>query len=1136
MAWTDTPLMWGEPPAGADLDAGPRFHLPAGTVTFLLSDIEGSTRLWATHPEAMGEAVAQSYAILDGAIGSHEGVRPIEQGEGDSVVGAFSRASAALAAALQAQRELHAHAWPGGIALRVRIALHTADAQLRDEGNYFGLALARCARLRAIARGGQTLLSRATRDLVVDRLPAGVALVDRGLHRLRDLGRPEHVFVMVHDDLSSELGVLRSLDAFPNNLPDQLTSFVGRQAELTELRRTLSESRLVTLTGAGGAGKTRLSLQLAADALEQFPDGAWWVNLAPVSEPDQVAEVLASALGVRPLPAMTSLQACCAHLAGARALVMLDNCEHLLVACGESAEALLRGCPEVTVLATSRTPLGVAGETDWRIPSLSLPAQRAEGAPRQPLEGLAQSDAVRLFIERARKARHNFTVTNDNAPAVAQICQKLDGLPLAIELAAARVRMLSAEQIAAGLGDRFRLLTGGTRTALPRQQTLRASVDWSHELLSDTERRLLRRLAVFAGGFTLDLAEATAADDQLERVAVLDTLASLVDKSLVVAEERGPAVRYRLLETVRQYATERLHEAGEAAALADRHRDALLAMAESIGEQLHGSEQAHWLSVLDAESANLAAALERAADTDGELALRLCIAMTFWWRWRGLFGPAERGFVRALDSAGPQPTSLRARVLWGRGYLAGWAANLAVSLDSLQQARTMAEELGDRSTLARTLAMIGFLQIFPDPVGSRATNLEARALAQACDDDWAIVIADINIAFTYLHRHELDEGERVLEDLIARAEQLHYVEMRAWYWLGRCFRPFGLADAERVWELVDRAVKADREDGEPSTWALAQCFAALLEIARGDPQAAIERLEPTRARLIAAGAGLILGPVEGALAVGRATLGDAVEGRRTLESMIDGGMDGGYLLATALASLAEVLRVAGEVQEAQRRARDAATIAERIGLALALASAHETLGRLALIGGDLERAEALAHEALAVREQLDLRLFLPQTLDLLAQIACELDSHEEAARILGAAQGTRAMLGLRRWAPDEPTMTRVGEVTRAALGDEVFERALVAGERLPLADAVTWVRGARGSRRRPEHGWQSLTPTEERVVALVAEGLTNPQIGERMFISRGTVKVHLSHIFAKLNVATRSELSAAATRRSLAAP
>ncbi len=406
------PNVWGGGLPGIAEKSETTFALPAGTVTFLLTDIEESTRLWEAHAEAMAEAVPAHYALLSDAVGRHGGVRPVEQGEGDSIVAAFSRASDALAAALDAQRALAVQVWPAGLKLRVRIALHTAEAQLRDEGNYFGVALSRCARLRAIAHGGQTLLSRAVHDLVLERLPDGVVLVDLGSHRLRDLGRPEHVFLLSHPELPASGEPLRSLDALPNNLPEQLTSFVGREEELRDIGDALAETRLLTLTGAGGCGKTRLAAQAAADALDRFPDGAWWIELAPLADPEAVGPTLGEAIGVKPLPGQSSLEAAVAHLAGARALIVLDNCEHLLEACATSADALLRGCQGVKVLATSRAPLGVAGETHWRVPSLSLPSQ----LQTEPVEAVAQSDAVRLFIERAMKVRPNFAVDAANAP------------------------------------------------------------------------------------------------------------------------------------------------------------------------------------------------------------------------------------------------------------------------------------------------------------------------------------------------------------------------------------------------------------------------------------------------------------------------------------------------------------------------------------------------------------------------------------------------------------------------------------------------------------------------------------------------------------------------------------------------
>jgi predicted ATPase/class 3 adenylate cyclase len=616
-------LMWAEAALGTGGGGGLRSRLPMGTVTFLLSDIEGSTRLWSTFPEAMPAAVARVYEILGEAVTAREGVRPVEQGEGDSVVAAFSRASDAVAAAVDAQLALYAHAWPDGMELRVRIALHTAEAQLRDEGNYFGIALSRCARIRALAPGGQTLLSNTTYDLVAERLPNRVELLDCGEHRLRDLGRPERVFALVHPDLPApQPGVLRSVDAVPNNLPGQLSSFVGRERELEELSAALGTTRMLTLAGGGGSGKTRLAMALAARSLEAYPDGVWWIDLAAQADPAMVGEVIAAPMGVRPLPGMTSLQGVCGGLSGGRSLVVLDNCEHLLEACAEAATALLESCPRLTVPGTSRAPLGLPGASNRRVPSLALP----EDPGHEAVESLSQYDAVRLFIERALKARSNFAVTNDNAPTVAQICADLDGIPLAIELAAARVRMLSLEQIAAGLSDRFHLLTGGARTAVPRQQTLRASVDWSHEPLSDQERVLFRRLGVFAGGFTLDAAEHVCSDDRLDRYAILDLLTALVDKSLVLTLDRGRDVRYGMLEMVRQYAVQRLEGSGEHRELRDRHLQHFAALADEAGPAVGMAGADRWLMIIDHEAPNMASALEQGLVTDPPVAMRIAVA------------------------------------------------------------------------------------------------------------------------------------------------------------------------------------------------------------------------------------------------------------------------------------------------------------------------------------------------------------------------------------------------------------------------------------------------------------------------------------------------------------------------------
>ena len=489
--------------------------LPTGTVTLLLADVEGSTRLWETLPEEMTAAVENLDRTLADLVGAHRGVRPVEQGEGDSFVVAFTRASDAVACALALQR---APLSP----ILLRIGVHTGEVQLRDEGNYIGSTINRTGRLRDLAHGGQTVLSGTTSDLVMDRLPSDAWLTDLGSHTVRDLPRPEHVVQMCHPDLHNEFPPLRTSDVgVAQHLPAQLTSFVGREAQMADVRRLLGDDRLVTLTGAGGIGKTRLAVQVATQIAAEFGDGVWYVDLAPITDPALVAVTAARALGLPDQPGRSTTDTLLRFIGNRHMLMVLDNCEHLLDATAALTTALLGACPRLTVLATSREPIGVPSEVTWRVPPLSL-----------------ADDAIELFTDRARHARPDFTITGDNAAIVPEICRRLDGMPLALELAAARVRALSLPEILDSLHDRFRLLTGGARTAVRRQQTLRASVDWSHALLTEPERVLFRRLAVFMGGFDLHAAQAIAGDEELHRHQVLDLLTLLVDKSLVVAEER----------------------------------------------------------------------------------------------------------------------------------------------------------------------------------------------------------------------------------------------------------------------------------------------------------------------------------------------------------------------------------------------------------------------------------------------------------------------------------------------------------------------------------------------------------------------------------------------------------------------
>ena len=1116
------PLIWG--PVEGDQTA--TFALPAGTVTFLLSDIEGSTRLWQDEPEGMAVAVPEHYALLGEAVARHGGVRPVEQGEGDSIVAAFSRGSDAAAAALEIQRCMRTHEWPDGPVLRVRVALHTAEAQLRDEGNYFGLALSRCARLRELAHGGQVLVSRATHDLVVDRLPAGARLVDRGVHRLRDLGRREHVHELLDDDDPQEFPALRSLDVLPNNLPDQLTSFVGRVGELREIQAALDSTRLLTLTGAGGCGKTRLALQSAADTVDRHLDGSWWVELAPLVSSEQIGPALAAAIGVRPLPGQTALDAAVSHLAGRRALVVLDNCEHLLEPSAAVAEAVLRAGPAVVVLATSRAPLGVAGETNWRVPSLSLPAERAH----EPVGALAQSDAVRLFIERALKVRPNFAITNDNAPSVAGICHALDGIPLAIELAAARVRLMAVEEIAAALTDRFRLLTGGTRSALPRQQTLRASVDWSYELLSGDERTLLRRLAVFIGGWTLDLAENVTAGDQLDRYAVLDVLSSLVDKSLVLVEDRERSTRYRLLETVRQYALDHLAQSPEAPTLRDRHRDALLALAERVETHLVTVDQHRWLRTLAAEDANLTQALEHATQTDPGKALRLAVALTFYWKLQGRFVAAETGYAHALDAAGTD-APLRARALWGRAYLLAYAGGYEEALEYAQAALELAEAAGDRSTMARALDALGTVTLFADPQATRPGQERSVALARESGDDWCLADATQILAFTYAIEGRQDEALAVAEGVLPLIERMGYREFLAWHWFLAAMGEFESANWPACEAHCERAITAAREVGEPVSEGHAQVYLAYTDLLHGRLEQALERLAAANERAVTAGAGMAAGALGYMLAWAEAANGGHAAALERLDPLIATGLDGGYMLSFALHVQADIMRTQGEREQAASTARQALEVAERTGASWVIAMATLCLGCLSLDTERWTEADSHVHHALQEIEARGLVALIPDALELLAEVATGLHSNHEAGRLLGAATQAREHHELARSAGHAERVAALEQTLRERLDTGELDAALTEGQALDPFEAVAWARRARGERKRPPGGWESLTPTELEVARHAANGLTNPQIGERMFISRGTVKTHLSHIYAKLDVRNRSELASLVTRR-----
>ena len=795
-------------------------RLPSGTVTLLFTDIEGSIRLWEADREAMADASARHNRIVRDQIEATGG--QVFSLVGEAFRAVFADPSAALRCAVAVQRAVGAEQWPPGSPVRVRVALHSGACVERD-GDYFGPVVNRVARLLAAGHDGQILVSGGTRELLADRLADGIGLRDLGEHRLKDLGRAERVFQVTGPGLAGGFGPLRSLDdpALRHNLPSQATSFVGRDAEVAELRALMARrSRLVTIVGAGGIGKSRLALQVAAEALDGDADAVWLVELAPVAEPELVARTVAAVLSVREEPGRPIVDTLVEAVGDRYLIVVLDNAEHVLGAVVKLADALMRSCPRACLLVTSREPLGIGGEHVFRVQPLAVPPADL-AAPGQ----LAAFESVQLFTERAAMHRRGFALDEDNAPAVAAVCVRLDGIPLALELAAARLGSLSVPEVSSRLDQRFRLLTGGSRTALPRHQTLRALVDWSYDLLNPAEQLVLDRLSVFAGGWTLEAAEAVTSHADPSEWQVLDHLAALVDKSLVQAEEVHGAARYRLLETVRHYAGEHLAQrpAPEPNRARTAHRDYYLALAETADAHLRGRDEAVWLDLLEAEFDNIRAALAFSLADPGSAqpGLRLAAGLHRFCIMRGHGSEVLDALNVLLERPDAQtPTRVRARALIVSCHMLDYLGEDPAPPSMADEALRIARALGDDAVAADALAQLCWLSFehgdlpaalaqiddavrlaraAEDPrliayiLGRRAVfeseagdlnaafadNQEAIALSRAAGDNYRVVITLANLAIDEHAAGELGAARAHLEEASTLADALGYQNLSA---------------------------------------------------------------------------------------------------------------------------------------------------------------------------------------------------------------------------------------------------------------------------------------------------------------------------------------------------------------------
>ncbi|AKN18707.2 transcriptional regulator [Mycobacterium haemophilum DSM 44634] len=1075
---------------------------PSGTVTLLLADVEDSTRLWQLQPEQMEAAIAGLDRAVSEAIAAHGGVRSVEQGEGDSFVVAFDRASDAAGCALDLQRAQLAP-------IKLRIGLHTGEVQLRDEGSYAGPTINRTASLRDLAYGGQTVMSATTGDLVIDNLPADAWLINLGSQTLRDLSHPERVMQLCHPDLQNSFPALRTPKHVPaSKLPVQVTTFIGGDARTKAVQRLLADNRLLTLTGEGGVGKSRLAIQVAAAS--GFGDDLSYVELAPLTDPAILPIAVVRALGLTDQPGRSTIGAITHFIDGRHQLMVLDNCEHVLDACAELVVALLGACPALTILATSREPIGVAGEITWRVPSLSL-----------------ADEAIELFVDRARLVQPAFRVVSANAEAVREICQRLDGIPLAIELAAARVRSLSPVEIAESLDDRFRLLTGSARSVVRRQQTLSASMDWSYALLTESERTLFRRLAVFPGTFDLAAARAVAGND-LEIYQILDQLTLLVDKSLVVVEDVQGRTRYRLRETVREYALGKLDESGETD-LPARHCDYYKALASRLDapgqcDHLELVEQA------ELEIDNLRACFTwNRKNNDGVAALQLASWLQPIWFGRGRQREGLAWFDSILENGNADQFAVSAGV-WARALadkvmLSTLLATSPVGAPDIiaraGQALAIARDIDDSTVLVRALTACGCSSGY-QPEAAQAYLGEAIELARALDDKWTLsqilywrLVGTCMTGDPRAVRAAADEAQELAESIGDR-----FVSRQCRLW----------RSAAHMWEgdlngaiARLREVTAEAEAANDVVTTALGLYIQALALAHLDASAA----EAAAAACIAAAAELG-GVYEGcsyaaascaALATGNVSAIDtSAADQRNYCAHLD--------LHREL--MAQLALVRGDASVARCYADDAVASTSGWHRMVALI----TRARVAIAHEERDAARNDAHAALVCATDLGARVGVPDAIELLAALNGESGSHCAAARLFGAAAALRQRTQEVRFQVWEADYQASVAALRDAMSGDDFASAWADGAAMSTDEAIRYAQRGRGKRKRWSGGWGSLTPAERNVARLVGEGLGNKEIATRLFVSPRTVQSHLTHVYAKLRLNSRVQLAQEAARHS----
>jgi predicted ATPase/class 3 adenylate cyclase len=850
--------------------------LPTGTVTFLFTDIEGSTRLLQHLGDRYPAVLEEHHHLLRAAFRQSGGHEMSMEGDSFSIV--FPRASDAVAAAVAAQRALAAHPWPAGAPVRVRMGLHTGEPTLTASG-YVGLDVHRAARISAAGHGGQVLLSKATRELVGQELPEGVSLWELGSYRLKDLPQPEMLYQLIIAGLPADFPPLKALDSRPHNLLVPPTPPIGREREVSGLRELLQEGgRLVTLTGPGGTGKTRLGLQVAQEVLESLPDGVFFVDLAPIRDASLVASTIGHTLGLREEGGRSLLESLKEYLREKQMLLLLDNFEQVLPAAPVIAE-LLAHCPRLKVLVTSRAPLNLRGEQEFPVAPLALPDLQRLPAT----ESLSGFPAVALFIERALAVRPDFNLSHQTAPAVAEICHRLDGLPLAIELAAARVRLFSPSALLTRMERRLPLLVGGARDLPARQQTLRDTIAWSYELLTEKERILFRRLSVFVGGCTLEAAEAICSVDGDLELDVLAGLGSLVEKSLLRQQE-GPEgePRFGMLETLREYGQESLDTSGETAFIRRQHARCFLSLAETMESQFADIEPAVWLAQLEKEHDNFRAALDwcLSGEPDAEMGLRLAGALWRFWFVGGYLREGQERLVAMLARPGAEePTRERARALAGAAVVAVLRGDLGPATALAEPGLLLSRELAERPSIALSLNVLGTMARYHGEYETAAARYEeALPLAREVEDRWLVSLCLYNLGTLMLLREDHERAAALYEEALALSRKANDEWFTALCLSALARLALYRGDSDRAVALLEESLSRHHAVG--SRWMIAVCLDGLagVSLARGEPERAARLLGAEDTLWEAAGSSVwltIRGDHDRCMAAARAELGES---------------------------------------------------------------------------------------------------------------------------------------------------------------------------------------------------------------------------------------------------------------------